>query len=421
MNYSNTILRRGQFVKSNVLVVGIDIGKRSHVAVGVTIESAFTKPYTVSNDRCGFEGLERKIEEWKGHLGCTDVVVGFESTGHYWKPLGYYLKAQGITIVEVSTKHTKRSREMMDNNPLKGDAKDSRVIADLVRQGKVLTALLPEGRVLGLREYLHTRENLKKEQKSVINRLYKIVDITFPERERVIKNIGNKTSLFLLREASFPDDIVKRGLRWLQEKVRKVSRGKYGEQEAGRLYVLANESVGLRRGIEGFRYELYYLLGRIEALDKEIEEVESRIGKILDGIGEARFIGSIKGVGIVITAAIISESGGLSNYRCFQQLEKLAGLNIYEVSSGEHRGQRRISKLGRSLLRHKLYFAALQQTHEGMPLYYFYRRLRERGVIRTKAMIAVARKLLALVFALVRDKREYEWDYSGTRALAEVA
>ena len=37
-----------------------------------------------------------------------------------------------------------------------------------------------------------------------------------------------------------------------------------------------------------------------------------------------------------------------------------------------------------------------------------------------KALMAVARKLLALVFALVRDKREYEWDYSGMRELAEV-
>ena len=123
---------------------------------------------------------------------------------------------------------------------------------------------------------------------------------------------------------------------------------------------------------------------------------------------------------MITTAAIISESGGVGNCRYFQQLEKLAGLNIYEVSSGEHRGQRRISKLGRGLLRHKLYFAALQQTHKGMPLYYFYRRLRERGIIKMKAVIAVARKLLALVFALVRDKREYEWDYSGTRELAEI-
>jgi len=419
---NKSIIRKGQFVKRNVLVVGIDIGKHMHVAVGVTIESDFTKPNVVKNNRHGFEGLERKIEEWERRLDCKDVVVGFESTGHYWKPLGYYLKSKGFKIVEVSTKHTKRSREMMDNNPLKGDAKDSRVIADLVRQGKILTAILPVGRILELRELVHTRENFLKERTSIINRLHKVVDITFPERGEVIKTIGNKTSLYLLKEAPFPEDILKRGTKWLKERMWKISRGRYGKRKVGRLYFLANESVGLREGIKGFRYELCFLLSRIEALNKDIEKVVCRISKILEGIEEARFIGSIKGFGIITVAAIISESGGVSNYRSSRELEKLAGLNIYEVSSGKHKGQRRITKIGRSLLRQKLYFAALQQTREGMPLYYFYRRLVDGGVIKTKALIAVARKLLKLVFSLVRDRREYEWEYKyrGIREMAEV-
>ena len=418
--HSSNIVKKGRFVKRNVLVVGIDIGKHKHVAGGVTIESDFTKPYVVRNNRQGFEGLVEKIEDWKRRLNCKDVVVGFESTGHYWKPLGYYLKNKGIKIVEVSTKYTKKSREMMDNNPLKADAKDSRVIADLVRQGKVLTAILPEGKILELRELVHTRENFMKERTSIINRLHKVVDITFPERGEVIKMIGNKTSLYLLREAPFPEDILKRGIKWLRENMRKISCGRYTESKAGRLYLLANESVGLKEGIKGFRYELFSLLSRIEVLNKKIEDVEGWISKILEGIEEARFIGSIKGIGMITTAVMISETGGVGNYRGSRGLEKLAGLNIYEVSSGEHYGQRKITKIGRSLLRQKLYYAALQQTREGMPLYYFYRRLVDRGVIKTKALIAVARKLLVLIFALVRDKREYEWEYTAVRNMTEV-
>jgi transposase len=400
--------------------LGVDIGKCTHIAAGVTIESDFTKPYVVRNNRQGFEGLVEKIEDWKRKLNCKDVVVGFESTGHYWKPLGYYLKNKGIKIVEVSTKHTKKSREMMDNNPLKADAKDSRVIADLVRQGKVLTAILPEGKILELRELVHTRENFMKERTSIINRLHKVVDITFPERGEVIKAIGNKTSLYLLREAPFPEDILKRGIKWLRENMRKISRGSYGESKAGGLYLLANESVGLKEGIKGFRYELFSLLSRIEVLNKKIEDVEGWISKILEGVEEARFIGSIKGIGMITTAVMVSETGGVGNYRGSRELNKLAGLNIYEVSSGKHRGQRKITKIGRSLLRQKLYYAALQQTREGMPLYYFYRRLVDRGVIKMKALIAVARKLLVLIFALVRDKREYEWEHTAVRNMTEV-
>lgn len=417
---NRTIIRKGQFVKRNVLVVGIDMGKHKHVAGGVTIESDFTKPYVVRNNRQGFEGLVEKIEDWKRKLNCKDVVVGFESTGHYCKPLGYYLKNKGIKIVEVSTKHTKKSREMMDNNPLKDDAKDSRVIADLVRQGKVLTAILPEGKILELRELVHTRENFMKERTSIINRLHKVVDITFPERGEVIKTIGNKTSLYLLREAPFPEDILKRGIKWLRENMRKISRSRYGESKAGGLYLLANESIGLKEGIKGFRYELFSLLSRIEVLNKKIKDVEGWISKILKGVEEARFIGSIKGIGMITTAIMVSETGGVGNYRSSRELDKIAGLNIYEVSSGEHKGQRKITKVGRGLLRQKLYYAALQQTREGMPLYYFYRRLVDRGVIKMKALIAVARKLLVLIFALVRDEREYEWEYTAVRNMTEV-
>ncbi|RKX70708.1 IS110 family transposase [candidate division TA06 bacterium] len=418
--YNKCIIKKGKFVKRNILVVGIDIGKHIHKAVGVTIESDFTKPYVVSNNRQGFEGLIKKIGDWKRRLNCKDVVVGFESTGHYWKPLGYYLIGKGIEIVEVSTKFTKKSREMMDNNPLKDDVKDSRVIADLVRQGKVLTIILPKGEKLELRELVHTRENFMKERTSIINRLHKIADITFPERGEIIKAIENKTSLYLLRESPFPDDILKKGRKWLSEKMRKISHGRYGERKIWRLYLLANESVGLKEGIAGFRYELFSLLSSIEILDKKIEDVGNRIRKILGGIEESRFIESIKGIGMITTASIISETGGISNYRSSFELEKIAGLNIYEVSSGNHKGQKKITKIGRSLLRQKLYYAALQQTREGMPLYYFYRRLVDRGTIKVKAIIAVARKLLALIFALVRDKREYEWEYAVVRKMAEV-
>lgn len=417
---NRSIIKRGHFVKRNVLVVGVDIGKNMHKAVGVTIESEFTKPYAVRNNRQGFEGLMNKIGDWKRKLNCNEVVVGFESTGHYWKPLGYYLRSKGIKIVEVSTKYTKKSREMMDNNPLKDDTKDSRIIADLVRQGKVLTLILPKGKILDLREYMHTRENFIKERTSIINRIHRIVDITFPERGDVIKSIDNKTSLYLLRKAPFPEDILKRGIKWLRENMVKVSHGKYGESAAEKLYLLANDSIGLKESINGFCYELSFLLSRIEVLDKNIEDVEGRINKIIEGIEEARFIGSIKGINMITIAAIISETGGINNYRSFRELEKIAGLNIYEVSSGKHKGEKKITKMGRSLLRQKLYYAALQQTREGMPLYYFYRRLVDRGVLEVKAITAVARKLLVLIFALVRDKREYECRDAVVREMVDV-
>ena len=72
-------------------------------------------------------------------------------------------------------------------------------------------------------------------------------------------------------------------------------------------------------------------------------------------------------------------------------------------------------------MRQKLYFAALQQAREGMPFYSFYKRLTDNGVKKTKALIAVATKLLKIMFALVRDERKFERDYKRARKVRAVA
>jgi len=419
--YNKNIIQKGRFVNRDVLVIGIDIGKSTHAAVGTSLESGFTKPYYIKNSRESFEGFERIMEEWKERFDCKDTVIGFESTGHYWKPLAYYLKGKGQVLVEVSTNNTKKSKEMMDNSPLKCDRKDSMVIADLVKQGKILTPVLPEGKILSLREIMHTRENLIKERTSILNRLEKIMDITFPERREVIKNVGNKTSLFLLNEAPFPENILRKGLNWLKKWMWEKSRGYYNHLDAEMLYESAKETIGIKEGREGSGYELRSLLPRLEGLNGEIKEIESRIEEMLESIEESRYISSMKGIGMMTTAAIISESGGLSRYNRAESVVKVAGLSLYEVSSGKHKGEKHITKRGRSLMRHKLYFAAIQQARKGMPLYSFYKRLINNGVKKMKALIAVAIKLLKIMFALVRDKREFEWDYKRAKKVSAVA
>lgn len=410
--FKKKLIERGKFVNRGVLVIGIDIGKGNHAAVGTSLEYSFTKPFYIRDHRESFELFEKKIEDWKRMLNCKEVVIGFESTGHYWKPLGYYLKDKNYHLVEVSTSHTKKAKELMDNSPLKCDAKDARVIGDLIRQGKILTPVFPEGKILNLREILHTRENLVKDRTSVLNRLHKIVDVTFPERREIIKEIKGKTSIFLLKEVPFPGDIIKKGLKWLKEKMWEKSRGRYSHTIAELLYKSAKDTIGVKESREGFLWELKILLPRLERLNKEIEEIEFRIKEILRDIHEARYLMTIPGIADITAATVIAESGGLGRYEKAESVLKIAGLNLYEISSGKHEGEKHITKRGRSLMRQKLYFAALQQAREGMPLNSFYKKLIEdNGVKRTKALIAVARKLLKIMFALVRDKKEFVLDY----------
>ncbi len=100
---------------------------------------------------------------------------------------------------------------------------------------------------------------------------------------------------------------------------------------------------------------------------------------------------------------------------------KLAGLDLFEISSGKHKGNRHISKRGRPLLRKLLYFAAINTVRKGGVMHTCYQRHLQRGMPKTKALIAIARKLLGILFALVRDHREYVENYSQKEDLKLAA
>ncbi len=120
---------------------------------------------------------------------------------------------------------------------------------------------------------------------------------------------------------------------------------------------------------------------------------------------------SIKGLGTVSVAGLIGEVGDFSKFSTQSEIMKLAGLDLYEISSGKRKGQRRISKRGRSLLRKILFHAAIQMIRKNGIMYDYYARLTTRGMERMRALIAVSRKLLRIIHALVRDNRDYVRQY----------
>ncbi len=126
---------------------------------------------------------------------------------------------------------------------------------------------------------------------------------------------------------------------------------------------------------------------------------------------------SIKGIGKITAAGLIGEVGDFTKYKTISEIHKLAGLDIFEISSGQHKGQRHISKRGRPLMRKLLFFAALSAVRKGGILYEQYQGYLKRGMMKMKALVAIYRKLLGIIFAIVRDNKEYVIDYTKLQNL----
>ena len=120
---------------------------------------------------------------------------------------------------------------------------------------------------------------------------------------------------------------------------------------------------------------------------------------------DARLLRSVPGVGPVACTQLIAQMPELGQVGP-KQIAALAGLAPFNVDSGNHRGKRAIGG-GRKRVRDALYMAALNAVRRSATFRSFYQRLRTAGKPAKLALIAVARKLLTTLNAMLRDRNAY--------------
>jgi len=394
-------------VNGNTLVAAIDIGKKKNYGYFRAPDGQDIKPFAFYNLRGGFEIFWTKLVEFQKNHDLEEVVVGFESTGPYAEPVIHFLRKKKIRLVQTNPMHTKRLKELTGNSPNKTDEKDPKVIADVIALGHALTLVIPEGPAAELRRLSQARERAIKVRTAFSNQLQHLLFIIFPELSWTIKNMKSKTVLYLLENFPTPESILAMGLEGLCAILRKTSRGKLGLDRARQIFEAAQKSVGINEGKDSILLEINHLVSNIRNEDRFIESLESQMKHYLKQVPYCQSILSIKGIGEVTAAGLIGEVGDFRKFTTIAEVMKLAGLDLYEISSGHKKGQKRISKRGRSYLRKILFFAAINMVKDEGILHAHYQQMLDRGMPKIKAVIAMCRKVLRITFAIVRDNTVY--------------
>ena len=405
-----------KFVNDKTLIATVDIGKGLNMGYARNPDRSEIKPFEFANNRAGFDKFWNSLKEARKAKDLDNIVVGFESTGAYGEPLQHFLKNKPVQLVQINPMHTKRVKELQGNSPNKTDSKDPKVIADIIELGHALTVVIPEGAAAELRRLTQARERAIKRRTALYNQLQDLVFISFPEFLQVVKNVKTKTARHLLQSCPDPQDIIALGLDTLETIVKRVSRGKLGTVKAKDLFETARVSAGITEGRFSVALEIQATLEAVIACDDFVVRLEEEMSRHLEEISYSPFLLSMKGIGRITAAGLIGEVGDFNSFDTQRELLKHAGLDLFEISSGKLRGSRRISKRGRPLLRKLLFFAALNTVRKGGIMYVHYQRHLEKGMKRIKALVAIARKLLGIIFALVRTKHEYQEDYKQVQA-----
>jgi transposase len=290
----------------------------------------------------------------------------------------------------------------------KTDAKDAAVIADQVRIRRDLNLLRADDEtVTDLKILTGRRIDLVADRTRTVNRLRAQLTGIFPGLERAL-DLTNKGPLTLLTGYQTPAAIRRLGAKrletWLRN--RKVLRADQLAETA----VEAAERQHTSLPGETLTAQL------VHTLAKEVMTLNEQVAE-LDKLIEARFrnhhhfdvITSMPGLGIILGAEFLAATGGdMAVFGTPDRLAGFGGVAPVPRDSGKISGNLRRPQRYNRRLQRVLYTSALFSIRRSDESRRFYERKRAEGKRHTQAVLALARRRVNVLWALLRDGRCYE-------------
>jgi transposase len=148
-------------------------------------------------------------------------------------------------------------------------------------------------------------------------------------------------------------------------------------------------------------------------LDKEIERLEEQIATHIKNsptlAADKELLLSIPGIGETTAHFLLAELPDVAEFEDASAVAAYAGLAPCERSSGSSvKGKTHLSKRGKAVIRHGLYMPAVTAIQHNPVVKALYDRLRERGHCRMSALGAAMRKLLMLVYGVLKNRQYFD-------------
>ena len=391
--------------------VGIDIGGHAHVAAQCRAGEARAdrRVLRITQSRAGFDALDAWLAA--GPEPIERVVM--ESSGHYWIPLASHLGRRNVRVAVVNplaAKYFAKSRL----GRTKSDPADARSLAEMGMHQELPTRDPLAG--LELRQAARFAMTLVAEQARVCQRLYRLVELGFPELRELFDDPTCRTARAVLRLAPTARAATRRRTSTLADANKGPGRRRLGDVKAERLQAAAADSIGVPELDAEVAFEVGLLLDQFDLLERQIEAADRHVASLLDG-ETARRLQTIPGVGPASAATFMAEIGDIFRFTDFDQLLAYAGVHPAERSSGT-KGARpetswHMSKAGNSHLRAAAYRVAVVGVQHNPVIAAHYARKRAAGKSPMNALGHCMRKALSLVWGVWRNQVDFDPNWAA--------
>ncbi|GHO60890.1 IS110 family transposase [Ktedonobacter robiniae] len=416
---------QGQPTLSNeALYIGIDIGKFKHVA-GFLSKTLLERhkhfdhcpAFTFEQSREGFRAFVERIQ---AYCPLEQCFILMEQTGHYHQSLLQYLLELDLPVFVI---HIQRRQEGM----VKTDKRDALGLANQLYTQLELgaqvantlqairRALPPSEAAAQLKGLVRHRYELVNEATQRKNKLTAICDELFPEFTQVFKDPNAALALDLREHFPTPSAIAAA----TSVELRTVRRRNHpSEAQFVQIQQLARQSIGTKDTArqDSLIVEQTLLIQELRLLQNHLEQLEEKIGQIVEKSREGQILTSIPPIGPLFAASIIATIGSIGNFEDAAHLKSYFGWAPIRTQTGVSFDRTRLTRAGSREMKKVMFLVAwkaIQMDTEWAKLYKrlvprlcFYDERMQAYKGKGKALGHIIGRLITLIFALL--KKDYE-------------
>lgn len=397
--------------------VGIDVGKAAHHACAIDSDGKVVFSQKIGNDQHAVEALIARAAK-----SAQQVQWAVDLTSPMALLLITVLLTAGQDVIYVPGQVT-NSMARGFRGEGKTDAKDARVIAQTARLRNDLSQIaMPDELVVAVTQLTSYRTDLMSEWVAGVNRLRSLLGSIFPALEAAF-DYTVRTPLILVAGMCTPAEIRAAGIDGLTTY---LAQNKAWPAGIGKTAAAAHAAAVAQDLALPGEADTAMLIKRqatkLLDLDHEIKELDKLIATRFRQHPWAKIIESLPGMGPGLGAEFLVVTGGdLASFATAGRLASYAGLVPVPRDSGRVSGNLRRPKRYSRRLRRVFYMAALSSigpAYRDGPSRRFYDRKRRERLIHTQALLALARRLVDVLWALLRDGREFTLDTPNPVATA---
>ena len=380
---------------------GIDIGKRHHWVCVIDADGRTLLSQKVANDEAAITSTIAAVVALAAGVRWAVDIIGSPSA------LVLALLNQSDQQVRYASGRVVNTMSTAYTGEGKTDAKDAHVIAETLRLRRDLPIVdQATDLVRNLALLTARRADLIADRVRMINRLRDTLTSVFPYLEREFDYSACKGALVLLTGYGTPERIRQVGevrlTGWLK---RRHVRGAAGV--AARAMTAADAQQVVLAGQDIAAGIVAELANSILTLDQRLKDLRTQLVATLAEHPQAAIIQSMPGFGPVLGATLLVAAGDLRAFPSAGHVAAAAGLVPVPNDSGRRSGNLHKPRRYSRPLRHVFYLSAQTSMMREGPNRDYYLKKRQQGRTHTQATIALARRRIDVLWALLRDERTY--------------